>query len=227
MLNGNDLRPRVYTPVFNSGKVLYSAIVAVNVFDHLGPSMQSRHAKLIAAGIIVSVVFAVVMTINRSERSRDLVLQIEPIDPSDDITVYVGGAVEDPGLFSIARGSRVAEVLELAGLRDDADTSGLPLAESVRDEQSITVPELQDEPDSIQSTMEQSPASAATELIDINRASVNELQGLPGIGPALAERIVEQRDHEGPFQSLDELSDVSGISDRMVDEIREYVTLGQ
>jgi competence protein ComEA len=216
----------LYGPVFNFCKLLYSAFVAVNVFDEPGVSMQSRQTKLIVGAIIVAVMFAVVMTINRSERSRDLVLQIEPIDPSDDITVYVGGAVDEPGLFSVSRGSRVAEVLDLAGLRDDADTSSLPLAESLRDEQKITVPEKQAEPHPGESIPSQPEASAASELIDINRATVAELQELPGIGPALAERIVEQRDIEGPFQSVDELSDISGISDRMVDEIREYITLG-
>ncbi|MEX2425423.1 MAG: helix-hairpin-helix domain-containing protein, partial [Thermomicrobiaceae bacterium] len=65
-----------------------------------------------------------------------------------------------------------------------------------------------------------------TQVIDINQASETELAELPGIGPVLAGRIRERRLQEGPYQSLDELSGISGISDRMVDEIREYASAG-
>jgi competence protein ComEA len=187
--------------------------------------MQSRWTKLAGAAVIVAVVFAAIVTVTRSDRSRDLVLRIEPIEPSDEVTVYVGGAVEDPGLFSLPRGSRLSEALDMAGPSGSADLSALPLASILQDEQSITVPAaLEDSDDGVAEL--DSTIDLTSDSININQASEAELLSLPGIGPALAERIRQRRDTEGPFQSIDELSEISGISDRMVSEIREHATVG-
>jgi competence protein ComEA len=214
--------------VFNIRKILYSAVIFAKLLKGSRNLVQARYKKLAAAGIIVTVVFAVVMTIIRTERSRDLVLQIEPIDPSNDVTVYVGGAVEESGLISLARGSRVAEAVELAGIRDDADTSSLSMAAPVQDGQTITVPRQIATSDGATESSESMQGSASDppgeDVVNINVARAVELQELPGIGPAIADRIIEYRDIEGPFQNVDELSGVSGISDRMVDEIREHIT---
>jgi competence protein ComEA len=187
--------------------------------------MLSRRSKLVAAAVVAVVVLGFILTISRGERSRDLVLRIEPIDPADEITVHVGGAVEQPGLFALPRGSRLAEALDQAGLLDSADTSGLPLASVLEDEQSIIVPEtIAEDADTVPQTSTLTE-SDQPQRININQATVADLQELPGIGPALAERISERRDQDGPFLSLDELSEIAGISDRMVDEIRELATV--
>lgn len=186
--------------------------------------MQSQRTRAILAAVVAVVVFVIVLSVTRSDRSRDLILQIEPIDPSDEVTVYVGGAVADPGLYSLPRGSRVQDAIEQAGALDTADTASLALASVVRDEQSIMVSEIVDEqPD------ETAPSSRAPtrsdSLIDLNSATAVELQSLPGIGPAIADRVLDHRESEGTFSSVDELSDVSGISDRMVDDLRPLVTI--
>lgn len=187
--------------------------------------MESRRAKAILGTVIVVLVFGFIMTISRGERSRELVLQIEPIDQSDEVTVYVDGAVEDPGLFALPRGARVSEALDLAGLLESADTSGLPLARVLQDEQSLTVPEQTASSPTASPEHSRTSQDNPSELINLNQATETELQELPGIGPAIAERVRAHRDLEGPFQSLDELSDVSGISDRMVDELRDHLTV--
>jgi competence protein ComEA len=186
--------------------------------------MQTRRAKIVLATVVVAVVFGVIITASRSERSRDLVLGIEPIEPGNDVTVFIGGAVEEPGLYALPRGSRVAEAIDLAGLRDAADTSSLPLASVLNDEQSIIVPERSTEDSTAESQVSEVDATSQ-ETVDINRASEAELQTLPGIGPALAERIVERRNNDGPFQSLDELTAISGISERIVEDIRDHATV--
>jgi competence protein ComEA len=63
-------------------------------------------------------------------------------------------------------------------------------------------------------------------VVNINTASAAQLEELPGIGPVLAERVVAYREQNGPFQSVDELAEVAGISDRMVDELRALITTG-
>ena len=62
--------------------------------------------------------------------------------------------------------------------------------------------------------------------ININTASAAELEALPGIGPALAERIIEYRNEHGPFSTIDALVDVQGVSERMVEDFRDQVTVG-
>ncbi len=189
--------------------------------------MQSRRTKVILASVVAVFVFGVVMALNRGERSRDLVLSIEPINPSSDITVHVGGAVEEPGLYSLPRGSRVADALDLAILLENADPSGLQLARVLEDEQSIIVAEEPVDPVSSDRPSETSSDESTSSLVDLNTASESELEQLPGIGPALASRIIERRNLEGPFQSVDELSEVSGISDRMVDDLRGLVSVNR
>jgi competence protein ComEA len=186
--------------------------------------MQTRRAKIVLATVVVAVVFGVIITASRSERSRDLVLSIEPVEPGEDITVFIGGAVEEPGLYALPRGSRIAEAIDLAGLLDEADTSSLQLANVLNDEQSIIVPERSTESTAVESA-ETTVGTSKPGTIDINRASEAELQTLPGIGPALSEQIIERRNAEGPFQSLDELTAISGISERIVDDIRDYATV--
>ncbi|MEX2425578.1 MAG: SLBB domain-containing protein, partial [Thermomicrobiaceae bacterium] len=151
--------------------------------------MQTPRAKLIAATAIVVVVFSLIMVITRGDRSRDLVLQIKPADSSEDVTVHVGGAVENPGLFALPRGSRVAEALELARLSDTAETSSLPLARVLEDEQTITVPERPAATPQGDSGADIQEISPDTQVIDINQASETELADMPGIGPVLAGKI--------------------------------------
>ncbi|TVR68722.1 MAG: ComEA family DNA-binding protein [Sphaerobacteraceae bacterium] len=180
--------------------------------------------------MVVVVVFVVILSVTRSDRSRDLVLQIEPIDSSNDVTVFVGGAVEDPGLYSLPRGSRVHDAIDLAGVLDSADTSALSLASVVSDEQSIIISEQQKPVEATDDDSVPDPGSVGRlsesdsgDRINVNTASQAELQSLPGVGPAIAERIIDHRTSEGLFESIDELSDVSGISDRMVDDLRSLV----
>lgn len=185
--------------------------------------VDSRRTKLVLATVVAVFVFGIVMALNRGERSRDLVLSIEPIDPSDDVTVYVGGSVDDPGLYSLPRGSRVADAVDLAGLPESADTGGLQMAQVLEDEQSIIVAAEATETNEDAGSTDRGGGTR----INLNHANESELQQLPGIGPALAEQIIERRNVEGPYQSVDELSEVSGISDRMVDELRELVSVNR
>jgi competence protein ComEA len=191
-------------------------------------NMQSQRNRAILAAVVVSVVFVIVLSVTRADRSRDLVLQIEPVNSSDEVTVYVGGAVADPGLYSLPRGSRIQDAIDLAGALDTADTKGLALASVVRDEQSIHVDEIAiEEPSEVDPSLptSESSQSAVDSGINLNSASIDELEVLPGIGPAIAERILDHRETNGPFASVDQLSAVSGISDRMVEELRPLVTI--
>lgn len=134
------------------------------------------------------------------------------------ITVHVAGAVADPGLVAVPAGSRVADAVAAAGgALPSADLGALNLAGPVRDSDRIEVPAIGD------------PATPAAEDgaasgVDLNRATVAELETLPGVGPVLAERIVAHRDAHGPFTTVEDLLDVPGIGEAKLAALRDEVS---
>jgi competence protein ComEA len=124
--------------------------------------------------------------------------------------VHVAGAVRRPGLVRVPDGARVAVAVRRAGgPGPKADLNAINLAARVDDGQQVVVPAI-------------GPAGegAATRL-SLGSATVEELDGVDGIGPTLAERIVEQRTESGGFGSLEELSEVDGIGEKRLEALRE------
>lgn len=149
-----------------------------------------------------------------------------PVDPvvtlvdrgSDTITVHVAGAVAQPGLVSLPIGARVADAVAAAGgATVDADLAALNLAAAVGDEQQVVVPRESD-----------GAGSVGTETdgrVRINLASATEIEQLPGVGPVLAARIVAHREAFGPFATVEDLLDVSGIGEAKLASMREAVVV--
>ena len=134
--------------------------------------------------------------------------------PSGQVVVDVAGAVEAPGLVELAFGARVADAIDAAGgASADAVLDELNLARRVTDGEQILVPHEGDA----------EPAGGG--LININRAEATQLEELPGVGPVLAERIVADRDANGPFTSLDDLSRVPGVGDAIVEALEGVATV--
>jgi competence protein ComEA len=129
------------------------------------------------------------------------------------LVVDVAGNVRRPGLVRLPAGSRVADALAAAGgLRPGASTAGLNLARKVVDGEQILV-----------GTPAAAPTSGA--LLNLNTATADDLDALPGVGPVLADRIVEWRTAHGPFTTVDQLREVSGIGARKLASIRELLTV--
>lgn len=136
--------------------------------------------------------------------------------------VHVGGAVRHPGLYHVAAGSRVFDAVRSAGgPLEDADLDGLNLAAKLKDGDKVLVPK-QGSPGE-----EGGPAGSqgASSLVNLNTATVADLDTLPGIGPALAQRIIDYRSKVGGFRTVDELDNVSGIGPARLDELRSLVTV--
>lgn len=138
------------------------------------------------------------------------------------IIVSVAGAVKEPGIVELEAGARVADAIEAAGgLTDGADPGFLNLARVVADGDLVAVPDAS----ASGPVVPGGDAAGAGGLVNINVAGAAELDALNGIGPVLAERIIEYRESNGSFQSLDELSEVSGIGAALLEQLRDQVTL--
>lgn len=129
------------------------------------------------------------------------------------VVVDVAGAVGAPGLVELEAGARVAEALEAAGgATDEAELDQLNLARRVTDGEQIRVPRVGEQP-------------VESALINVNTATASELDALPGIGPVLADRIVADRDANGPYTSLDDLARVSGVGEAVVGALAGIATV--
>lgn len=128
------------------------------------------------------------------------------------LVVDVSGAVASPGIVTVANGSRVVDAIAAAGgALPDAAVDGLNLARKVIDGEQIVVPRVGDDQTSA--------------LINLNSGTASDLEELPGVGPALAARIIADRERNGPFASLDDLGRVSGVGAAIVDALDGVATV--
>jgi competence protein ComEA len=137
--------------------------------------------------------------------------------------VSVVGLVAHPGLVRVPTGARVAEAIDaVGGLLPDADPSSVNLAAVVADGQQIAV----GVPGAAGSAVGvPSGGQGSAGPVNLNTAGAAELDALPGIGPVLAQRIVDHRTREGPFTSVDQLDDVPGIGPSIAAELAGLVGL--
>jgi competence protein ComEA len=144
----------------------------------------------------------------------------EVADSSATVVVSVVGSVVRPGLVTLPTGSRVADAVEAAGgLVPPADPASVNLAAVVTDGQQIVVGAP-----GASGGVPDGPAAAPGGKLNLNTATAAELDALPGVGPVLAQRIVDHRD-QGPFTSVDQLDDVPGIGPARAAELAELVTV--
>lgn len=142
---------------------------------------------------------------------------VAPTVSSGEVYVHVSGAVMVPGLYVLPAGSRVADAVAAAGgFTDAADTTSVNLARVLDDgEQLVVMAQGSDG--------QAQPGVAADGRININSATASELEELPRIGPALAERIVQWREENGRFAQVEDLLLVPGIGEKMLEQLRDLV----
>ncbi len=192
-------------------------------------------ANLLAIlGLILTVIGVVIWIFTQNSGG------VEIVKPTPQpIIVHILGEVNSPGVYDLPKHSRVQDLISAAdGTTTDADLTNLNLAQILTDGQQITVKAVviptplplvrNQEPMSVQpvteSTPVTTPANESMDLIDLNTATQQELDTLPGIGPALAAEIVKWRENRGTIiQTTDELTQVSGIGKATVEKIREFV----
>lgn len=150
-----------------------------------------------------------------------------PGPAADELYVHVSGAVARPGLIRVPPGSRVVDAVEAAGgFAESADPAGVNLARPVQDGEQLRVPTVGEAPAAGGPAAEAAPGSTGVGgLVDLNRATAAQLETLPRIGPALAQRIIEWREANGRFAAITDLRNVTGVGDKIFDALKDRVTV--
>lgn len=144
----------------------------------------------------------------------------------DLITVDVKGAVKSPGIYDLPVGSRVHDAVQKAGgLTDEADSKSLNLAQKVSDEALVYVPTKGEEAASQQAASGTTPSTSKEKKVNLNKASLEELKQVKGLGGKRAQDIIDHREANGKFKSVDELKKVSGIGAKTIEKLKDYVTV--
>ena len=139
------------------------------------------------------------------------------------LRVYVSGAVVSPAVYLLHPGSLVDDAVRSAGgPRQDADMDNINLAHELFDQQQVYVPRIGERNPPPPLSGGTDPVEASSR-ININTATLSELQDLPQVGPATAQSIIEYRETYGPFQEVDDLLQVPGIGSATLQEIRELI----
>ena len=145
---------------------------------------------------------------------------------STDIFVHVTGAVAKPGVYATEVGSRVFDIVAMAGgFTKKADQASVNLARLVSDGEQLLVFERATSSNTATATSNAPSGSMAGTLVSLNRATQSELEELPGVGPTLAQRIIDWRSANGGFKSLEDLLEVGGIGDKLFAGIQGKVAL--
>ena len=168
-----------------------------------------------------------------SRPTRGAPIRLLPAPTPVPLFVQILGAVHQPGVYEFPPSSRLNEAVQAAGgLLADADTSQVNLAAPLVDGSLVTIPykaELNstalEEMDSATSPNTRSGSIIETGLVNINTATLEELESLPEIGPVIAQRILDYRETNGPFTTLEAIQNVDGIGPVIFEQIKGLITI--
>jgi len=167
----------------------------------------------IICGVLIGMLAAGIIWLAASQPRGDPIALLPTSTPGM-LTVYVSGAVATPGVFTLPEDSRVEAAIQAAGgFAPGAEQEQLNLAAMLKDGQQIDVPGV----------IDTSHVNAGR--VNVNTATVNDLDALPGIGPTTAQTIVDYRLRHGPFQIIQDLQNVPGIGPATYDRIKDYITV--
>ena len=168
---------------------------------------------------------AEVAAVSKDSVSENEVKKEEPVE-QDLITVDVKGAVKAPGIYDLPVGSRVNDAVQKAGgLTEQADSKSLNLAQKVNDEALVYVPTKGEEAASQQTASGTASSTSKEKKINLNKASLEELKQVKGLGGKRAQDMIDHRETNGKFKSVDELKKVSGIGAKTIEKLKDYVTV--
>ena len=206
-------------PFAHSGRQLFALIWRVlNVNrGHSGGDIRAS-VQLVVFLLLAVALGGGILSLLRQPTLVDIEIQLPTATPLPEIKVFVNGAVLRPGVYRVDPEERLEDVLAMAGgLTQDADPSMVNTALRVSDEAHFYIPSLGE------ATPESTPTPG---VININTATVEELQTLQGIGEQKAGDIVHYREENGPFSRVEDLLKVRGIGSKTLEDLRPLITVG-
>ncbi len=177
-----------------------------------------------AGFIIIGVLLmaGIVFLVTRPPRGEAIVL-LPPPTPSP-ITIYVTGAIAKAGLYMLPPGSRVNDaIIAAGGLTQDSDTESLNLARILEDGEQVNVPKLFP---STEAGIPPGSPGTTSNLVNINTATLEQLDTLPDIGEKTAQAIIDYRNKNGAFKAIEDIQNVTGIGEGIFSKIRDMITVG-
>jgi len=191
-----------------------------------------KNALYVLVGVMAGFMLAgVLVFVSRAPAGETIVLL--PAPTKAPVAVHVIGAVPRPGLYEFAEGARVQDAIDAAGgLLASANVDALNLAELLEDGQQLAIPYKDGSTPSTESGTTDLPSSAtdtptdnsSTDLVNINTATLEELIALPSIGPTTAQKIIDYRDTNGAFSTIEDIMNVSGIGPSIFEDIKDLIT---
>ena len=176
---------------------------------------------LVLLGAVLVAIAATALTITGKTETTALPEAAVKQEKVNMVTAYVAGAVQRPGVVTLPAGERIITAVErCGGVLPNADIKAVNMAEPVQDGMKIIIPELVGE-----STATATAKGFPADKISINRAGERELDTLPGIGPAMAKRIIDYRNEKGAFQRLEDLKKVRGIGEAKYERLKDKICL--
>ena len=150
---------------------------------------------------------------------------------SKKITIYVSGEVKNPGIVTLNSDQRLASAVEkLGGVTENADMNNINLAMKLEDEMHYIIPKKGEKMNSSNNTISQNTytskenqESKDSDKIDINTADIEELDKIPGVGEATANKILNYREENGQFKSIEEIKNVNGIGEKKFENMKELI----
>lgn len=191
--------------------------------------------KLILLGIILLIVIFLIIKIldknyqneENTQINTDILGKTEYEEETEEkIIIYITGEVEKEGVIELTYGSRIADAIEKAGgLTERANIKNVNLAYELEDGQKIYIPNIEDQEvmviDDFGSGIED--LENKEEIININKANIEQLQKLNGIGESLAQSIIQYREENGKFNTIEDLMNVPGIGESKFNIIKDYI----
>lgn len=195
--------------------------------------------------LIAVAMFAVIVTItllcNTKEDKIEIIEEFEEEENTDDTqqeqasteknVVHITGCVKNTGIVEVDKGARIADVIEIAGgVTEEADISKVNLAYIVKDAQKIYIPSIYDKEEIEYITFNngdniiiKDSSEGVSEMVNLNTATQAELEKLPGIGPSTALKIINYREKNGKFKTIEDIKQVPGIGDAKFNNIKEMI----
>lgn len=186
-------------------------------------SWQPWHYILLGIffGLLTS---AVIFLVAFQPRGKPVTL--DPLPSPSLLVVQISGAVKQPGVYSLPRGSRLQDGVKAAGgVLPEADLTKINQAGVLTDGQNIVVPKIGEIQTPPQRSADNAVKSTPGALVNINTAAIADLMTLPGIGEDKAQRILQFREQNGPFTSIDQLLNIEGIGAATLEKLKPLVTI--